>query len=434
MGVIAAEEPTLLSIDEISTLLETVRGGDNRIVRWDAKSKTVLAIEQGACEALPTALLTILHRGGSTNDDGSDASNTQLVGMACEYATFCITDNPDNRNVLARLGQEHAILHKRIVELIASKDSYTAAMAAHLIYIASFNNAINHKLFFKANAVAVLCKIITEFATSMNKQQQSPPPSPSSQPSRPHVVMWTAAALQNLAASYCDGRCPWIWDSAEADHVQVDSSYLPVTSPGDTVRRTVLLRHEAVIQQLLEMACHYGPVQGTFSDVDNIFPGHNGIIHRDEDSFNLIAWAATGALKNLALEQDINDRLDVVLQESPVLMACICHMSHSPDWLESNKGKGLLHHVRRFDPCWFQETVDKHGKNVSGALKCIDMDFFDNDGFSCGDYEHATNEECKLTDHVNKSLTAEEACCGCSGGIRINEEAQDAQDSAKVEL
>jgi len=48
------------------------------------------------------------------------------------------------------------------------------------------------------------------------------------------------------------------------------------------------------------MAC-LGPVQGEMSS-KKPFPGENAHMGRDDASPNVLAWAAAGALKNLALE------------------------------------------------------------------------------------------------------------------------------------
>jgi len=84
-------------------------------------------------------------------------------------------------------------------------------------------------------------------------------------------------------------------------------------------------------------------------------------------------------------------------------------LSHSSDWLEENKGEGVLHHMRRPDPCWFEN--DDH----TGKL-CIDKHFLDIEGYTCEDYDDASEEECEQVDKAGTK--AESACCACGGGDR----------------
>ena len=152
----------------------------------------------------------------------------------------------------------------------------------------------------------------------------------------------------------------------------------------------------------MQMACT-GPVHGQASDT-NVFPGENDVLGRDETNPHLIAWAATGALKNLALDPTSK------LQLEPAL-PCMCHLQTSPDWLEGLKSRDLLHFMRRGDPCWFRQ---KQG------LLCIDQDFLDDEGYHCGEYEDATSQECQAKD-VHTGVSATQSCCACGGGTSYTE-------------
>lgn len=90
-------------------------------------------------------------------------------------------------------------------------------------------------------------------------------------------------------------------------------------------------------------------------------------------------------------------------------MKCFCHISKSNDWLEENKGQGVIKHVRRSNPCWFKD-------DATGEL-CIDDEFFDEEEYTCADYGEATTEECKSKDFT-RGVLANQACCGCGGGRR----------------
>jgi hypothetical protein len=310
------------------------------------------------------------------------SKNPKVQATAAEYATFCITDNPDQRDLVVTVPN----IYKTVVKLVASDNAHVSAMASHLIYIASFNNYDNHWGFFKANAITALATVMK---TKTNAAQ----------------LMWAAAALQNLAASYCktkDGRCWWEWYAGQDDAPVIDFENLPVTSDGTTMR-LVMLQDKALVETLLTWACQ-GPVSGEMTE-KNVYPGDNAVIGRDEEIKNIVPWAAVGALKNIALEPEAHPLLEPAVR-------CFCKMSHSKDWLEENKGQGVIKHLRRSDPCRFKNKKDPFSE------LCIDMEFMDAERYHCDDYGKATEKECQAPDEKNPKLLAKEACCGCGGGDR----------------
>lgn len=364
-----------LSRANLENLLADVRGDDYRIVRWDASEHTAERQSAGACDSLPDALDRII----------DNAESHEVKAIATEYATFCITDNPTQRQKLASKGPQ---IYEAIAELIGSTHHKASAAASHLVYIASFANADNHSGFLKAGVVAKLSAVIQDSVKEKSNII-------------PYQVMWAAAALQNLAASYCNtennGRCYWEWPK-KGDDVVLSEDSLPMVSGGEAARKQ-MVNDPQLIETLVEYACE-GPVQGDMN-AQNPFPGENAKLGIHEMSHNIVAWAATGALKNIALEPSAKSRLETGLP-------CFCRMARSPDWLEENKGSGLMHHIRRDDPCWFSDEED-----LNGPL-CIDRAFLDAEGYTCTDYGGASDEECKATDAAG--VPAGVACCGCNGG------------------
>jgi hypothetical protein len=234
---------------------------------------------------------------------------------------------------------------------------------------------------------------------------------------RPVQAMWAAAALQNLAASYCDtkddGRCYWDWNSRNDQHVTITSDSLPMVSDGTLIRQR-MLQIDGLVQALTDWACT-GPVQGQ-ADETNIFPGVNDqarLERQDEGNPNLVAWAAAGALKNLALEPTAKPLL-----EASGAMPCLCRLKKSPDWLEKLKAKDALHFLRRGkSPCMF--TGDDGDESSS---LCIDDNFIDAQGYSCDSYGNPRPGDCDIADAVSPSTTARQACCACGGGTKVENE------------
>jgi hypothetical protein len=228
--------------------------------------------------------------------------------------------------------------------------------------------------------------------------------------------MWATAALQNLAASYCDtehdGRCYWDWNSINDNHVTITSDSLPIVSDGAWIRQR-MLQIDGLVPALTEWACT-GPVHGHASDA-NVFPGENGQAGRDEANPNIVAWAATGALKNLALEPAAKP-----LMEASAAMPCLCRLKKSPDWLEKLKAKDALHFMRRGkSPCWFDDDDDDESL-------CIDDNFIDAQEYSCDSYGNPRPGDCDIADAVFPSITARQACCACGGGTNVETNQEEA--------
>jgi len=413
LAAAAVEEPKLTAGD-LNRLLDEIRDDDNRMVRWDATKHTRKVQKQ------------VKPSGSSFDDAASDGSasaafvgcepmvdalrllmnpntSTDVAATAMEYATFCITDNPIQR---ARLVTVDENIYKRIVQHVTSTESpKTSAMASHLIYIASFANKDNHQGFFRAGAVAALGQVVKDYAASMKRDDKANSKVDDKKADRPRAdqAMWAAAALQNLAASYCDtkgdGRCYWGWGFQDSPTVQIEEEHLPVVSDGTSVRKTTIM-DTGVMDALIELAC-----QGPVRHKSDPHPGQGAVVGEHDDSPTIVPWAATGALKNLALEPEGKAYID----KSPKATRCLCRMFHSPDWLEQNKGQGVIHHLRADDPCW----MDNDG------LLCVDYKFIDEDSYHCGEYGDASEQECdnNFATHDEK-LNARAACCACGGGDR----------------
>lgn len=409
----------LLTSSELESLLDAIRGDDFRLVRWNASPHTVQAQHTGGCRALSDALTVIVHGkdeeeeekdAAKEKEDDNKAPRKTAPGLACEYATFCITDHPDFRATLS----QHPGIYEAVVRLVESPHAHTSASASHLIYIASFANKDNHVGFFRANAIAALRQIIVNDDQPKEAQSRSR--------RRPVEIMWAAAALQNLLASYCDtprnGRCYWLWHHGK-DHVLIDRQSLPVISDGTSMRRVVMMDPE-LVHRLQDYACQ-GPVQRDEPSEDYPFPGVNARVDcPHEDAETILAWAAAGVLKNLALEPDAKARY--VSPQNVTLTACLCRLAHSSDWLEENKGQGVLHHTRPADPCWFegqsqQDADTSRADYVHGSL-CVDYLFEDDEGYACDSYGGASAQDCQATD-VATGTVATVACCACGGGVHF---------------
>jgi hypothetical protein len=417
----------VLTATELKSLIADIAGDDHRMIRGDATEHTASQqVPGGACDALPDAFFTLLsvsvRRKKGAHNHSPEVIRVQ--GLACEFITFCITDNPVHRASLH--GTEFSGVHQIIVNLTKSSDSYLSAMACHVIYIASFSNAANHAAFYEAGAVPNLARLVKYEHLHQHQNVNE-----DAYRVRPVQTMWAAAALQNMAASYCatesDGRCYWDWIGLESKSsgiakLEITKDSLPLVSDGSRVRYD-MSQDSALVERLVELTCQ-GPVTGKRSSNSNPFPINAVANSEHDDSPNIVPWAAAGAIKNLVLPTVAVDSASASAtteQASPSLLVqlhavvpCLCRLAHvSRDWLEQNKGKGALHHLfPGGSPCWFGETGDdyKHGK------LCVDYVFVDAEGYTCADYGDASDEECAKANAID--VTPKQACCGCGGGER----------------
>lgn len=391
-STVSAAAAATLSKQELENLVHDLRGDDERrIVVWGASEHTAKQQNSGKCDSLKDALVQLT----TTKDN-------LLKTLICEYAALCINDNRANGVLFSEIPK----IYETLTALLKYPgDAPLATVATYLVYIVVFANAANHQGLIKAGAVKTLSQVLMQDDKNVPPLQQ----------------MWIAAALQNLAASYCDtkddGRCYWDWPAADdddddeddhktsvPDHVVIEEDSLPILSDGSVARKE-MIQNTKLIERVIKMACQ-GPVKGRLSPT-NIHPGAETINFDEEaiqTSLHLVTWAATGLLKNLALEPSARPLLEPA-------MHCFCLMSHSNDWLEEDKGVGAIHHLRGEDPCWFDEYDED---DEDDPFFCVDRPFLDAEGSACDEYQDATAEECETKDV--KGVAAKEACCGCDGG------------------
>lgn len=384
----AQEELSLIA--ELKFLVAQLKGGDKRLLRHDAPEHTHGARnKEGTCDKLHHSLSILVDEESYASDD--------TKYLICELATLCITDHPIYRNEFASVDK----IHDNVINLVASMNPKVSAKAAHLMYIATFGNSLNHQLFVSKGAIPALSAIVKNYQSAALQ------------------VMYALAALQNLAASYCEFNfhdeetkvpassaesCSWGW-RLNQEHIGMILEDEDVLISDGSVARQRISADTDLMAIVKELVCE-GPVEGEPSE-DNIFPGLNAIsTGRDDRNLAIVPWAATGLLKNLALEPAAKSAVEKSLD-------CLCYMAESPDWLESSKAQATLYHLRREkDPCWFDaENEDR--------LDCIDKNFLD-DGYStCEDFSNAISEDCDNRMDLFTGVTARQACCECGGGYQL---------------
>ena len=345
-------DPRIRELDP-TDLIAHLRASDHRLVRPSPTEGTLRRREEGCT---PDRLQELIRTLCDANEKISRRQD------AAHIAALCTTDHPTNRQLIggeacvagalvalvkATTGaEEHNTMSRRAA---SARLNGAAAAAAEAIWILSFNHAANHAAFVAAGAVESLSELIVSSALTKAPPPSSPLARIASRESS--VVMWAAAALQNLAASYCetaDGRCRWHWqkDVGGDARLVADGLFVVDAEPA----RARALRVDGLLGALSTLVCSWtGDIrkrgkQLPWPATATVFPPNNVP--------SIIPWAAAGALKNLALSSETHTQLP------PTAARCLCALSASPDWLESSKSQAALVHLGRAHEC---KRTEPHG-------------------------------------------------------------------------
>jgi len=216
---------------ETQDLIEYLRAGDDRLLRPEARTPTL----RRRAEASVHSHVPVAVRELCGVPPGLLARNASLLfatrTRAAQLMSLLVLESPPNRQ---RLGAEPCVIPALIslvdtgwraaaaadphVVFATTQNSLLAAeAAAEAIWLLAFNHAANHRALVEKGALAALGGMLTA------KFVKAPARS----------TMWAAAALQNLAASYCDGpdgRCGWRREEGgalRAEHeVTVDAAFV----------------------------------------------------------------------------------------------------------------------------------------------------------------------------------------------------------------
>jgi len=335
-----------------------LRADDNRLFRPFPTKTThdVREEEDSACKSNLPKVLNYLT---------DPSAPVFLRGQAAEILSLCTNYHSENRE---KIGSSEGVV-TTLVEMVKSgtkkihhddqKEAFleldTIARAAEAIWILVYNSPTNHKAFVDAGAIEALAEYLLETGTvrgdgkaCLHKGQEV-----EGRGRTPchHARMWSAAALQNLAADYCGGTCWFEWNednSALIPDPTHEHGAMEVTISAEKERQT-MAKYDGLVDELVAMAC--SSIAHDKPSPDFPWPSA-AIMGRDDGMPSLVTWAAVGALKNLALSDTLRHDL-----ASGMGYRCICDAYGSKDWLESEKAKIALHYMGRQEECEEEHKV-----------------------------------------------------------------------------
>jgi len=360
---------------------------DVRLIRYDASDETASRQRSQTCDDGLLEAFNVL------TEFSSSQTNEKVV--AAQLITLCSTNNPVNRAKLQTKGSEKVyeglvsmlkLPLENVDDIMAQR---AAAAAGEAIWITSFNNEPNQKGFHKAGVVPALSKLLL---------------SPSCKDTCHYALMWSAAAVGNLAANYCDtdtGHCHYDWDIDDDEIPYLGTIEESPTAIDNENIRVQFIKTPGIVRRLIDLACT-GPVKQKHQHSKYPWPTR-AEVSKDEDFKSIIPWAATGALRNLILSPEYPDSVadDVT---------CFCEFIMSPDWLEYEKAEDSLYRLGLSAEEYCPLPFDEYCEDFDGWIST--------DGKNCVDYE--TDALCiEYGDVFDKdgNMSANKACCICGGGI-----------------
>lgn len=384
-----------LAFETLGDVATYLRANDTRLVRPGPSDETWERQDGDACGLYLEQAHQILVKPRIPEHARTDA---------VKVITLCTTDRPKHRAKLTTVDGVPAAL----VSLLAPSSLYSSkAAAAECIWISSFSSKANHDTFVDAGAVERLSDVITNHrCTSLSTKEEA---------TQCYLAqMWAAAALQNLAAAYCDtkdwGGCTWEWTDKTKNgrHEIAIEKGMKVKFDPEPLRLS-MIRNTKLLETLTTIICDNvkeldkAPSQRTWPS--------RAKVTQLELTPSVAAWGAIGAVRNLALSPEFYNNMPTDLQK------CLCdHAVRSPDWLENSKAEDAIY---RFGFEYRDVCEPIYDRN-----KCFDYKGWkDDEGENCKKYEkkrwcaeyrdYAPKEERK---GEKAYITAGEGCCACGGG------------------
>lgn len=406
----------VLELSDLQQLSQTLRGNDDRLIRQSPTEDTT-RIQGIVCHsAIPSLVKTLVN----------STQPLAVRGEAADVLHLCTTNNPSNR---AKIGTVNSgkvfdgikeLIHASMktwnatmpmvdsgrVEVYRTMDlvGKTVAQAAEAVWILSFNNERNQDLFFQAGIVDELVRTIQTCPIHFGHV------SPCSE-----AVMWSLAALQNMAASYCDtedGTCGWKRRRRSQDlflprGVYQTNNKRHQHNVDQLVRKRVLhfVEKEGFGELLNYLLCA-GPVKEPHGK-DFAWPSQAKDIVSEKRP-EIIPWAVSALMSNLVLEPTARSHFVQQTEDNGHLFRCLCNMhQRSPDSLEATKSFDALYRLGWDEHCEdANERCDDHLGWVEAKT-----------GKTCMEYEQ--ERLCAtMGNAVDKedNMSAKEACCVCGGG------------------
>ncbi len=286
---------------------------------WQSPSNTsdlVWARQEKLCSKQLEPLLVRLSTRFNDNPTIPLSDQTKIV----ELLTLCSSEHPEFRHKIGTF--EEGVALKAIVDLLKEDKDSVTAVVGNAIWILSFDDKFNHN-YFVEHALESMASILVERAKTLEQADDKQ--------TCALTVMWMAAALQNLAASYCEtdsGHCWWEYDFPEEEDATDYGIYLHEESPlvvdaAEAAEKIVKAAGGELVTVLHRLVCE-DPMTSEDEQKWASEATIDGSVHP-----RIITWAVAGLLKNLSM-------YDGSYEATMAAKDCLCALTQSEDWLVSS--------------------------------------------------------------------------------------------------
>jgi len=315
-------------IEDLDGMIAYLRHEDTRLIRYNIPSDLAKLRQEKLCSQHLKSILKIL----STRFDANSKVSFEEQAKIIHLVTLCSSENPENRKAIGTF--ESSVVLKAIVSLIDENNDSITAVVGQAVWILSFANQHNHD-YFAEHAIDKMASIIVTKSNALKKNEINA----SDRSPAIMAVMWMAAALQNLAASYCDtesGHCWWEYDHLEHDESEEYGVYLDEDSDmmvdGSKAAEAIALSvNGELVESLHKLICEKPMGEEDYK----IWASETTIEGAGNVDLRIITWAVAGLLKNLSMyEASHTATIDA--------KDCLCALAQSEDWLESSKAEDAL--------------------------------------------------------------------------------------------
>lgn len=262
-----------------------------------------------------------------------------------QLLTLCSSEHPEFRQQVGSFND--SIVLRAILSMLEEGNPSIHSVVGEAIWILSFNNEHNHSFLTTNHAIAKMASTFVKSAKDLESDEVSD----DDKAAYTLAIMWIAAALQNLAASYCatdSGHCWWEYGVEDEEEVDEEESlYLNEESSlvidGSGAAELIAKSEGGELANILQrMVC----VEPMTEEDEEFWPSVATIdsaLNAASDS-RLATWAVGGLLKNLSMYTGSKD----VPQQS---QECLCALMQSKDWLESSKAEDALFRLGIQEDC-----------------------------------------------------------------------------------
>ena len=316
-------------MNDLEGMIDYILVDDERLIRYNVPSQLVWLRQEKLCSKYLDGLLKQLTK---SYDNEKTIKLVTLIKL-------CSSEHPEFRQQIGDYNKGAAL--KFIVSLLDKNDDSLTAAVGDAIWILSFANEANHN-YFTEHAIDKMTSII------VNKYEELEAAKDDEDITGPALaVMWMAAALQNLAASYCETDSAHCWWEYEPYDEETDPEgtgehhglYLHEDSPvflDGTAAATKIANASGLAKVLHDLICA-DPMEeeeheswASETTIESV--REHGVDPR------IVTWAVAGLLKNLSM-------YDGSYQVTIDAKDCLCALTQSQDWLESSKADDALHRL-----------------------------------------------------------------------------------------